>query len=192
MTLPPSSTTAIPVRPHSVPLPSPSHPPTGWFPTCYTSFQNILPAPITILSENGTQGVFIAPDSVSFLSLLGPAFTSFFAPNGTAPFNWQRLAGARVLQINAQDPLAYIDRIARTVSGNYLDHGVRVNSVLTSYRISGTDFSQRLGDFAGPISVEAREVRMRVIVAGEESPEDVAVPFVASYTGAPFVDRESL
>lgn len=44
--------------------------------------------------------------------------------------------------------------IAGTVSGNYLEHGVRINSVFTSYRISGTSFSQRLGNLAGPTDVE--------------------------------------
>ena len=48
------------------------------------------------------------------------------------------------------DAYAYADLIASTESGNYLDHGVRVNSVFSSYRISDTDFSQRFGDIAGP------------------------------------------
>ena len=64
----------------------------------------------------------MAPDSVEFLSLLGSNFTDFFESIG---FNWQRLAGAKILEIEGQDPYDYVDFIAHTVSGNFLDHGVR-------------------------------------------------------------------
>jgi hypothetical protein len=121
--------------------------PTGWFPTCYTSFQNVLPAPFVNVEVDGTQGVFIAHDSVDFISLLGPEYTGFFDDMG---FDWRRLAGAQVTEIEGQTPFDYVDFIAKTVSGNYLDHGVRVNSVFSSYRISPTNFSQRLGDLGIP------------------------------------------
>lgn len=85
------------------------------------------------LDDNGTQNVYIAPDSVAFINLLGSNFTSYFDSLG---FDWKRLAGAKVLQIGGIDAYDYVDHIASTVSGNYLDHGIRVNSVYTSYRIS--------------------------------------------------------
>ena len=100
----------------------------AWFPNCYNSYQNILPAPVVILDN----GIFIAPDSVELLNQLGSNFTHFFVAK---KFNWQRLAGARVLTIGGLPASDYIDKIARTVSGNYLDHNVRVNSVVSSYRI---------------------------------------------------------
>ncbi|KAI0075954.1 hypothetical protein K474DRAFT_1317140 [Panus rudis PR-1116 ss-1] len=161
---------------------------TRWFPNCYTTFQNILPAPIVNLEENGKQNVFIAPDSVEFINLLGANFTNHFEQIG---FNWQRLAGAKVLAINGQDPFDYIDLIARTESGNYLDHGVRVNSVFTSYRISGTDFSQRLGDLAGPAFPDRDSLTFRLIPVNSSKPETVTVPYFANYLGAPFTDQAS-
>ncbi|KAF8892937.1 hypothetical protein BD779DRAFT_1507835 [Infundibulicybe gibba] len=161
---------------------------TRWFPNCYTSYQNILPAPVIILEEGGSQNVFIAPDSVEFFTQLGTNFTDFF---DSIHFDWKRLAGAKVLQIEGQDPLAYIDHIASTVSGNYLDHGVRVNSVLTSYRISGTDFSQRLGDLAGPTSVSQVSLTMRLIPVNSTKAESVTIPYLANYLGAPFTDQAS-
>ncbi len=120
----------------------------GWLPSCYETFQNLLPAPVVTLEEHGVEGVFVVPDLTEFIPLIGSDFTDFFE---SVHFDWQRLAGARVLKIEGEDPYAYAERIAHTQSGNYLDHGVRVNSVFSSYRISGTDFSQRFGDIAGPV-----------------------------------------
>jgi hypothetical protein len=125
---------------------------------------------------------------VEFLALIGPDFQAHFASIG---FNFTRLAGARVLAIEGQNPYGYVDNIASTVSGNYLDHGVRVNSVFTSYRISGTDFSQRLGDAAGPTWLNQDSVRVTLIPVGSVKPETVDIPFVASYLGQPFTDQAS-
>lgn len=162
---------------------------TGWFPNCYTSFQNLLPAPVVTLEENGQQNVFIAPDSVELLTLFGPDFTNFFANIG---FDWQRLAGAKVLSIEGMDPYDYVDTIARTVSGNYLDHGVRVNSVFSSYRISDTDFSQRVGDLAGPPIPTQTDLTFELITVNSTKAETVTVPFLASFFGVPFTDKDSL
>ncbi|KAG6860617.1 hypothetical protein C0995_009371 [Termitomyces sp. Mi166 len=150
--------------------------------------QNILPAPPITIEVDGVQGVYIAFDAVDFISLLGTNYTSFFDSIG---FDWKRLAGAKVLQINGQDPYAYVDTIANTVSGNYLDHGVRVNSVFTSYRISGTDFSQRLGDLAGPMDVTQTSLTFDLIPVNSTAAETVTVPYLANYLGAPFTDSAS-
>lgn len=136
----------------------------------------------------GVQSVFIAPDSVEFVSELGTAFTSFYDSIG---FNWQRLAGARVVSIAGQDPYSYIDHIASTVSGNYLDHGVRVNSVLSSYRISANTLSQRLGDLAGPPLPDLDSLEMEVLVVGSTTVEKVVIPYQMSYLGEPFADGAS-
>jgi hypothetical protein len=87
---------------------------------------------VVILEENGAQDVFVIPDSPQLVPLVGANYTAFYESIG---FDWQRLAGAKVLEIEGMAPLDYIDLIADTISGNYLDHGVRVNSVVSSYRI---------------------------------------------------------
>ncbi|KAH9077638.1 hypothetical protein EDB83DRAFT_1502363 [Lactarius deliciosus] len=157
---------------------------TRWFPNCYNSYQNLLPAPVVILDN----GIFIAPDSVEFLNQLGPEFTAFFAAK---KFNWQRLAGAKVLTIGGLPASAYIDNIARTVSSNYLDHNIRVNSVVSSYRIVNTDFSQRLGDLAGPLFLTQTSLNFSLIPVNSTTPEVVDVPFVADFIGEAFTDRPS-
>ena len=162
----------------------------GWFPNCYNTFQNLLPAPpVTLADEHGVQSVFIAPDSVQLLELLGTDFTDIF---DNMRFDFRRLAGARVLEIGGMDAYAYADLIARTESGNYLDHGVRVNSVFSSYRISGTDFSQRFGDIAGPVFPDLESLTMTVQVVNASRPETVKIPFLASYAGADFTNGADL
>lgn len=135
------------------------------------------------------QNVYVAPDSVEFISLLGSNYTDFFDGIG---FDWKRLAGAQVISIEGQPPYSYVDTIASTVSGNYLDHGVRVNSVFSSYRISGTTFSQRLGDLAGPTGVAQTSLTMKVIPVHTTTAETVTVPYLANFIGVPFTDKESL
>ncbi|KAI0356925.1 hypothetical protein OH77DRAFT_182654 [Trametes cingulata] len=160
---------------------------TRWFPDCYTQFQNLLPAPVVTLEENGVQNVFVAPDSVEFVSLLGTNFTSFF---DSIKFDFRRLAGAKVLEIEGVDPYAYAQHIAETQSGNFLDLGVRINSAFSSYRISGTDFSQRFGDISGPQFPTQNTLTMRLIPVNSTRAETVHVPFLANYLGAPFTNRE--
>lgn len=73
---------------------------------------------------------------MELVSALGKNFTDHYDSIG---LDWRRYAGAKVLQIEGIDAYAYVDHIASTVSGNYIDHGVRVNSVFSQYQlISGT------------------------------------------------------
>jgi hypothetical protein len=157
---------------------------TRWFPNCYNTYQNILPAPVVILDS----GIFIAPHSVEFLSQIGSNFTDFFA---TKNFNWQRLAGARVLTIGGLPASDYIDEIARTVSGNFLDHNVRVNSVVSSYWIPNITISQRLGDLASSSFLTQTNLNFSLILANSTVPEFVEVPFAASFIGTSFTDGPS-
>jgi hypothetical protein len=157
---------------------------TGWFPNCYNTYQNILPAPVVILNN----GIFIAPHSFEFLSQIGSNFTDFFAERN---FDWQRLAGARVLTIGGLPALDYIDEIARTVSGNFLDHNVRVNSVVSTYWILNITISQRLGDLASPSFLTQTSLNFSLVLVNSTVPEFVEVPFVASFIGTPFADGPS-
>ena len=98
-----------------------------------------------------------------------------------------------MLNINGLDAYDYVDRIASNTSGNYLDHGVRVNSVFSSYRIDTTDnFSQRVGDLAGPPFPDPLSVTFTLILVNSTEPETVTIPYLASFIGVPFTDSASL
>jgi hypothetical protein len=151
--------------------------------------QNILPTPIITIEKNGSEGVYIDFGTVDFFAQFGTEFSDYFVSLG---FDWRRLAGAKVLEIEGQDPYAYVDHIARTVSGNFLDHGVRVNSVFTSYRISQNVISQRLGDLAGPIFISQTSLTMKLVVANSGRAETVEIPYLAGFLGTAFSDSASL
>lgn len=90
------------------------------------------------------------------------------------------------------DAYAYVDHVASTYSGNYLDHGVRVNSVFSSYRIAGGAWSQRLGDLAGPIFPDLTSLKFELIKSGSKKVETVTFPYRASYIGTGvFTDKAS-
>ncbi|KAH9059208.1 hypothetical protein EDB87DRAFT_1822873 [Lactarius vividus] len=154
---------------------------TRWYPQCYNIYQNILPAPVVLLDDS----IFIAPDTVELLNNLGPNFAGFFAAKN---FNWQRLAGARVLTISGLPASVYIDKIGRTVSGNYLSHDVRVNSVVSSYRITQTSFSQRLGDLTASSFLTQTSLTFSDIPVNSTSSEVVEISFAAAFVGNSFTD----
>lgn len=142
------------------------------------------------LEVNGGQSVYIAPDSVEFISLLGADYTGYF---DSINFDWKRLAGAEVLQIEGQSAYDYVDYLAKTRSGNYLDHGVRVNAVFTSYQIEETnyDYAQHFGVLAGPLFPDKQNLTFKLIPVNSTTAETVTVPFLASYSGEKFTDSAS-
>ncbi len=158
----------------------------GWYPDCYTTYQNILPAPIVLLDK----GIFIAPDTDVLFDQLGSDFTDYLAAKG---FDWKRLAGAKVLRISGYSARDYIDKVAHTDSGNFLDHNVRVNSVISSYQLSNGSFSQRPGDVADSLVLKRTSLLFTIIPANSTTglPEKVHVPFVAAFIGKPFDDGPS-
>ena len=160
--------------------------PSGWFPTCYTIYQNILPAPIVLLDT----GVFIAPDSDVLFDGFGQDFADYFQKKG---FDWKPLAGAKVLEIGGLSALDYIDYVARTASGNFLDHNIRVGSVVSSYQLPSGNFSQRLGDLASSSVLIQTSLNFTLIPTDSPSgtPEYIDIPFVAGFGGQTFVDGQS-
>ncbi len=98
-----------------------------------------------------------------------------------------------MIEIDGLPALQYIDKIAQTVSGNFLDHNIRVNSVVSSYRIAGSDWSQRLGDLASELFPTQTSLKFKLIPKGSTSgnPETVDVPFVARFIGNSFTDGPS-
>jgi len=152
------------------------------------TWEALLPTPVVSLSVDGREDVYIAPDAVEFISLLPSSFANYYKSIG---FDWQRLAGARVLRIEGMDPYEYVDWVADTVTGTYLDHGVRVNSVFTGYRLSGSLFSQRFGDLAGRTFNPIENLTFLLYPVGATQPETVTVPFLDVFMGNRFSDRHS-
>ncbi len=132
--------------------------------------------------------MYIAPDTNDFISLAPSGFTRYYDSIG---FDWKRLASAEVLRIEGMDPYDYVDLVADTVTGTYLDHGVRVNSVFTSYRLLDSSFSQRFGDLAGRSFNPIENLTLVLIPVGATQPETVIVPFLHAFMGNSFSDEGS-
>ena len=150
------------------------------------TYQNILPAPIVLLDT----GVFIAPDSDVLFDAFGQAFGDYF---NNKSFDWKRLAGAEVKEIGGLSVLDYIDYVARTASGTFLDHNIRVNSVVSSYEMPFGNFLQRLGDLASSPVLTQTSLTFSLIPVNSTSgtPESIDIPFVAGSVGQTFVDSQS-
>ncbi|KAH7099194.1 hypothetical protein BKA62DRAFT_807097 [Auriculariales sp. MPI-PUGE-AT-0066] len=161
---------------------------TRWYPICYIGWQNLMPAPIVSLLTDGTENIYIVPDLVELVTLIGP---SYLARLDTLKIDWKRLAGAKVLEINGKPAYKYVDYIAKVASGNYLDHGIRINSVYSSYRIVGDSWSQRFGSLANPSLPTLDGLTFKLIIAGSKKPETIFVPYIASFNGRSFTDSAS-
>ncbi|CAE6473945.1 unnamed protein product [Rhizoctonia solani] len=162
---------------------------TMWRPFCYwTAFQNIVPAPLIALEKNGSQEIYIAPNAVEFLSLLGTNYTSYYDAKG---FNWKKYAGAKVLTIDGLPAWTYVNGIAAGYSGRFIDPNIRVNSVFTSYLMSGGVWSQRPGDFGGPNFPDKDSLTLSLIAVNSTKAETVKFEYRANYLGAPFKDGPS-
>ncbi|TFY54040.1 hypothetical protein EVJ58_g9096 [Rhodofomes roseus] len=97
-------------------------------------------------------------------------------------------SSARVVTIEGLPAYSYVSYITDTVSGSYLDHGERVNSMFCNYRNSGGNYSQRFGDLRGPVFPDLTNLTMEVIFAnGTES----VMPYLTGYLEEPFTETAS-
>ena len=160
----------------------------GWYPNCYMTFRNVLPTPVISLLEGGQQNIYVAPDAAMLVGSLGEQFTGFYDKLG---FDWKRLAGAKVVEVEGKDAWHYIDDLATTQAGTYLDHGVRVNSLFTGYLVVNSTWSQVFGLFADRQFPDKDHLTMKVIPVGSAKAEKIRVPFFAAYLGDKFADKAS-
>jgi len=146
----------------------------------------MLPAPVAFLDT----GVIIAPNSDVLFDGYGQDFADYFNNKG---FDWKSLAGAQVLEIGGLSALDYIDQVASTASGNYLDHNIRVNNVISSYSMNIGVYFQRLGNLASSRVLRQTSLNFSVIPVGSTTgtPESIDVPFVSIYGGQRFTDGPS-
>ncbi|KAL7414430.1 hypothetical protein BDY24DRAFT_385182 [Mrakia frigida] len=160
---------------------------------CYWgAFQSILPFPIVALAPSANSSlsdveIRIAPDATSITRNLGSRFLASYGIDDFSVYN-----GALVTQINGMPATEYVEFVADTVTGTYLDLGVRTNSVFTSYRLTAAStFSQRFGDFAGILFPDTAGVNMTVQRVNSTTPETLNAPYQSFYLGEDFSDADS-
>ena len=160
--------------------------PLVYLPHCYLAYFYLLPASVVLLDT----GIHIAPDSDTLFDGLGHNFTSFYEEKGV---DWKRLAGARVLEIEGRPAWEYIDYIADNVAGDILDHNARTNLAFSTYFFDNSTHLRLFGLVASRNFLMETSLELSVVPVNSTSkePERVKVPFVASYLGEPFEDKNS-
>jgi hypothetical protein len=68
--------------------------------------------------------------------------------------------------------------------GAFLDHGIRVNMVLSSYSVQNSAISQSFGYLADTIVIEKPGLHLKFIPVNSTKAEMLFVPYAAGYIGS--------
>ncbi|ELU40922.1 peptidase family s41 domain-containing protein [Rhizoctonia solani AG-1 IA] len=122
----------------------------------------------------------------SIITLSNRSLPSKVSRHGCTLISWR----TRIFTHNTFN--SYVNGIATTYSGDYIDHNIRVNSVFTNYRISNGTWSQRLGDFGGPVFPDKDSLTLCLIPANSTKTETVKTNGVDNRTSASSFARREL
>ncbi|KAJ6499204.1 hypothetical protein C8R45DRAFT_1061350 [Mycena sanguinolenta] len=118
---------------------------------CYDSlYLSYLPTPLVLLtSEDGMQNVHIAPEAFAIASKEFPDQIDFWQDSLPGDLKGQlaSLSGAKVLEINGQDPFVAVNESAQT-AGGYQAFGTRQNMFFSSYSRGARSWTYNMGNFA--------------------------------------------
>ncbi|KAF8960420.1 hypothetical protein BDZ97DRAFT_1307262 [Flammula alnicola] len=167
-----------------------------WINACYDSlFLNFLPTPLALLTErDGTQNVHIAPEAFQVASAEFPDQIDVWQNALPGPLKGQlaSLSGAKVLQINGQDPFVAVDANA-LIAGSFQALGTRQNGFFSSYQRSTTGWTYIMGNFAQQSLPLSDSVVLKIVRVNHTLPEVVVLPYRARVGTAtvPFTDTAS-
>ncbi|KJA21567.1 hypothetical protein HYPSUDRAFT_55453 [Hypholoma sublateritium FD-334 SS-4] len=158
-------------------------------------FLNFLPVPLVLLTEtNGAQNVHIAPEAFQVASAEFPDQISVWqnALPGALKGQLASLSGAKVLQINGQDPFVAVNANAQ-IAGSFQALGTRQNGFFASYNRVATGWSYIMGNFAQQSLPLSDTVILTIVRVNHTLPEIVVLPYRARIGAAtvPFTDTAS-
>ncbi|KAI0772829.1 hypothetical protein BD413DRAFT_35102 [Trametes elegans] len=160
---------------------------TIWLSACHTQYQTILPTPIVAFEQDGEESIFVAPDSVELISQLGANYTSQLE---ALNFDWKRLAGAKVVEIEGAPAWDYVEDFAHKRGSGFLDLNIRISTAFSSYTIYQNEYYQKVGGVAGLRFPERDALTLQVVVKNATEAETVKVPYVSAYLGKPFTNKD--
>ncbi|KAH9478024.1 Peptidase S41 family protein ustP [Psilocybe cubensis] len=153
-----------------------------WVNNCYvTLFLNFLPTPLALLTEaDGSQNVHIAPEAFTVASAEFPDQIDVWqnALPGPLKGKLSTLSGAKVLQINGQDPFVAVNANA-LITGSFQALGTRQNSFFSSYQRSTTGWNYVMGNFAQQSLPLSDSVTLTIVRVNHTLPEVVVLPYRA-------------
>ncbi|KAF7361810.1 hypothetical protein MVEN_00525200 [Mycena venus] len=147
---------------------------------CYDSlYISYLPTPLVLLTaENGSQNVHVAPEAFTIASAEFPDQIDFWQDSLPGDLKGQlaSLSGAKVLEINGQDPFILVNENAE-ITGGYQAFGTRQNSFFSSYSRGAKSWSYVMGNFAQQIHPLDDFVELTIQRINSSVVEQVTIPY---------------
>ncbi|KAJ7783279.1 hypothetical protein B0H16DRAFT_1710074 [Mycena metata] len=166
------------------------------FNLCYDSlYISYLPTPVVLLTApDGSQNVHIAPEAFTVASAEFPDQIEFW--QNSLPANLKgklaSLSGAKVLQINGEDPFVAVNANAQ-VTGGYQSFGTRQTAFFSSYSRGEKSWSYVIGNFASQIHPLNDFVELTIQRLNSTEIDKVTIPYRSRFGSAAtnFTDGQS-
>ncbi|KAJ7096224.1 hypothetical protein C8R44DRAFT_812463 [Mycena epipterygia] len=166
------------------------------FNLCYDSlYISYLPTPLVLLTtSDGSQHVHIAPEAFSVASAEFPDQIDFWQDSlpGNLKGKLASLSGAKVLEINGQDPFIAVNANAE-ITGGYQSFGTRQNSFFSSYSRGADSWAYIMGNFAQQIHPLNDFVDLTIQRINSTRIETISIPYRSRFGSAAknFSDADS-
>ncbi|KAJ7217955.1 hypothetical protein GGX14DRAFT_439051 [Mycena pura] len=166
------------------------------FNRCYDSlYISYLPTPLVLLTaSDGSQHIHISPEAYTVASAEFPDQIDFWQDSlpGHLKGKLASLSGARVLQINGEDPFVAVNENA-LITGGYQSFGTRQNSFFSSYSRGDSGWAYMMGNFALQIHPLNDFVELTIQRVNSSVIEHVSIPYRSRFgsTAKIFTDAAS-
>ncbi|KAJ7497391.1 hypothetical protein FB451DRAFT_1018980 [Mycena latifolia] len=163
---------------------------------CYDSlYISYLPTPLVLLTaSDGSQNVHIAPEAFNVASAEFPDQIEFWqdALPGNLKGRLASLSGAKVLQINGEDPFVAVNQNAES-TGSYQSFGTRQNSFFSSYSRGSKSWAYIMGNFAQQIHPLNDFAEITIQRINSSLIETISIPYRSRFGSAAknFTDAKS-
>ncbi|KAF8811657.1 hypothetical protein BYT27DRAFT_7183799 [Phlegmacium glaucopus] len=167
-----------------------------WINSCFDSlFLNFLPTPLSLLTDSdGSQNVHISPEAFQVASAEFADEIDVWqnALHGPLKGKLASLSGAKVLQINGEDPFVAIDANAQ-ITGSFQGFGTRQTAFFSSYNRGAAGWNYILGNFAQQSLPLSDSVTLKLQLVGQSSTVNVVLPYRSRFgaTSVNFTDTAS-
>ncbi|KAJ7770130.1 hypothetical protein DFH07DRAFT_768685 [Mycena maculata] len=145
----------------------------------HSLYISYLPTPLVLLAgSDGSQQVHIAPGAFTVASAEFPDQIEFWqdALPGNLRGKLASLSGAKVLQINGEDPFVAVNENAAT-TGGYQGFGTRQNSFFSSYSRGAKSWAYIMGNFAQQIHPLTDSVELTIQRINSSLVETISIPY---------------
>ncbi|KAG2015627.1 hypothetical protein CC2G_008882 [Coprinopsis cinerea AmutBmut pab1-1] len=171
----------------------------GVYNRCFDSlYVTYLPLPLSLLTEeDGRQNVYISPEAFALASAEFKDSIEFWQDSlpGELKGKLDSLSGAKVLEINGEDPFAAVNKNA-DVTGGYQAFATRQNSFFSSYRRGAGGWEYNLGNFATHVHPLVDSVELTVVLTNQPDTNNItfSIPYRSRFGSASknFTDSASL